>query len=146
MAHKQLRINEKQAMEIGFLASETGLAIIDNLLTVQHFKRAAIVGGVPRSYWRNLLGNVRPLPYVFSELGVVPDVQTPSIASASVVMTAQHSKQRLSDISIRRSVQQLVMGVMGKEEIDSHQPLAYQGLDSLSGLELRQQIHVSKLM
>ena len=141
MAHKQMRINKNQANQLGFLPSEAGLAIIYNVLALQHFQNAAVVGGVPHNYWRSLLANVRPLPYVFSELGV-SNVQ-PTVALESGIVFKQLPKQRLSQASLKRSVQQLVMNVLGKEDVDPHQPLAYQGIDSLSGLDLRQQIHVS---
>lgn len=144
MAHKQLRINKTQATQIGLLSSEAGLAIMDKLLTLQQCPGAAVAGGVPLSYWRSLLANVQPLPGVFSELGVISRLEQQTTAPAShSVTTSGHQKQGISRASVEHSVQQLVMSVLGREEIDPDQPLAYQGMDSLSGLELRQQIHVS---
>lgn len=147
MVHNKHQIGKQHAAAMSMLTSETGLSAMQAVLTAQCAQNAAVVGAVSQVYWHSLLsGLTQPLPHMFKALGVRVQNSTVFAKDTAPPMSGQQmhvsdsASPHMSSLTIESTVQQLVVAVLGKEEIQPDQPLATQGMDSLAGLELRQKL------
>lgn len=143
MAHKQLRVSKIQSFGIGMVTSESGLAALHTGMTTAAWHAMPVIGFVPKNYWRMLLANVRDIPRVFGDLDIKVQQSSAVVASSNKRDANVHSTLLTSPAHIAMSVKQLVSEVLRNQTVDPHEPLAYQGMDSLARLELRQKIQVT---
>lgn len=136
-----------QTYEIGMVQSESGLAAIHNVMATTTLYTMPVIGFVPKSYWHMLLANVRNLPGVFGALDIKAQPFSAVMTSDNKPNTKNYStalvsRQPLSPSHVEMSVKQLVADVLGTLTVNPLEPLAYQGMDSLARLELRQKVQV----
>lgn len=141
MVHAKYRLSARQAILMGMLSSDAGLAVMGLLLG--GFAQSPIIGASPMTYWVNLLQNAPSVPHMFSSITLPapkPFLDPQSTATSSEV--GSHAKQTVLSEDIQAMVVRVVSAILGLEatSIDSSIPLALQGLDSLAGLELRQKL------
>lgn len=120
------------------LSSEAGLTAMS--IALHAVLSSPVIGAVPQAYWINLLQNAPSVPPVFSAFELPAAQSTALVVSTS--QAAPSGPAAHSEASIRATVMRVAGDILGVE-VDSQQPLALQGLDSLAGLELRQKLQES---
>lgn len=141
MVHNKYRISRKQAAAMGMLSSEAGLSAMARVLAAVPLP-ASVLGAVPQAYWKGLLQNAPGIPGMYAALDITPASAktTGPISDATTAVSAAPSGPTVTKANLEATIVKIASTVLGVSDIDTTQPLALQGLDSLAGLELRQKL------
>ncbi len=140
-------VDKQQAAALGMLTSQAGLAALQAVLALQPVAKTGI-GAAPQSFWQALLAHVKELPpmlcnFSMPDTPAIMDKHRHSVSKPKATQeTSKAFHEAASMTSIEGAVTRAAAGILGTEELDTKQPLAAQGLDSLASLELRQRIQV----